>query len=72
MPPSTVSDDELFQTYDNTLRSITDQLAPERTVKCRLRLLCPWFDAECSAARRNCRRLERRYRRTRDLADKDA
>jgi len=72
VPPSTVSADELFQTYDNTLRSIADQLAPERTVKCALQLLCPWFDAECRATRRNCRRLERRYRRTRDPADKAA
>jgi len=58
--------------YDNTLRSIADQLAPERTVKCRLRPLCPRFDAECGAIRRNCRRLERRYRRTHDPVDKDA
>jgi len=58
--------------YDNTLRSIADQLAPERTVKCRLRPLCPRFDAECGAIRRNCRRLERRYRRTHDPVHKDA
>jgi len=70
VPPSTVSADELFQTYDNTLRSIADQLASERTVKCRLRPLCPWFDAECRATRRNCRRLELRYRRSCDPADK--
>ena len=72
VPPSTVSADELFQTYDNTLRSIADQLAPECTVKCRLRPLCPWFDSECRATRRNCRRFERHYRRTRDPADKAA
>ena len=39
--------DELFQMNDSTLRRIADQLAPEQTVKCRLRPLCPWFDAEC-------------------------
>jgi len=68
-PSSTSNVDELFQTYDDTLRNIADQLAPERSVNCRLRArpLCPWFDAECSAIRRNCRRLERRYRRTRDV-----
>ena len=38
-------------------------------MKCRLRPLCPWFDAECRAIRRHCRHHERRYRRTRDPAD---
>jgi len=58
--------------YDNTLRSIADQLAPERTVKCQLRPMCPWFDAECRANRRNCRRIERPYRRTFDPVDEAA
>ena len=48
-PPSTASTDELLQTFDTTLRSIADQLALERTMKCRLRPLYPWFDAECRA-----------------------
>ena len=30
----------------------------------------PWFDAECRTERRQCRRLERRYRRTRSTADR--
>ena len=55
--PSTATVDELFVMHDSTLRSIADQLAPERTVKCQLRPMCPWFDAECRAIRRNCRRL---------------
>ena len=71
-PPSTASADELFKTYDDTLRRLADQFAPERTVKCRLRPLCPWFDAECRAARRDCRRQERLYRRARDAASKAA
>jgi len=71
-PPSTVTAGELFEMYDNTLRSIADQLAPECTVKCQLRPICPWFDAECRTIRRNCRRLERRYRKTFDPADEAA
>jgi len=34
--------------------------------------MCPWFDAECRAIRRNCHRLERRYRRTFNPADEAA
>ena len=64
--------DELFDTYDRTLTNVADQFAPERTVTSRLRPLCPWFNAECRATRRNCRRLERRYRRTRDAEEKAA
>jgi len=64
VPPSTATVDKLFQTYDDTLRNIADQLAPERSVKCPLRLSSPWFDAQCHATRRNHRRLERRYRRS--------
>ena len=71
-PPPTATADDLFQTYDDTLRGIADQVAPERTVKCRLRPLSPWFDDECRIIRRKCRQLERRYRRTRDPADKIA
>jgi len=51
-PPSTATVDELFEMCDNTLRSIADQLAPECSVKCQLRPMRPWFDAECRAIRR--------------------
>ena len=36
------------------------------TLRLRTGRLAPWFDADCCAARRDCRRLERRYRRTLD------
>ena len=72
VPSPNATDDELFDTYDRTLTNVADRFAPERTVPPRLRLLCPWFDAECRAIRRNCQRLERRYRRTRDAEDKAA
>jgi hypothetical protein len=35
----------------------------------RVRPLSPWFDADCKLIRRNCRRLERRYRRTKTVDD---
>ena len=55
---STQSADELFALYDSVLRRLADRFAPVRTVRNRVRPLSPWFDAECRAARRNCRRLE--------------
>ena len=63
LPPSPDVDD-MFANYDAVLRNIADLLAPEHDVRTRLRPLSPWFDADCRAARRNCRRLERRYRRS--------
>ena len=44
--------------------SLCESTFTSRTVRNRVRPLSPWFDAECRAARRNCRRLERGYRRT--------
>ena len=67
--PASATADELFAMYDRTLRDIADQFAPERTVQSKL---SPWFDSECRAIRRNCRRLERLYRRTRSAADGQA
>ena len=71
VPDETMSVDELYEVYDKTLRDIADQFAPRRTMQLRTRPMCCWFDAECRAARRECRRCERRYRRTRLPADKD-
>ena len=61
--------DELFATYDRVMRDIVDQLAPLHTVRCRTGRIAPWFDADCRSARRECRRLERRYLRTRTTDD---
>lgn len=71
-PPLDASVDELCDTYHRTLHDIADQFAPERTIKSRLRPMSPWFDAECRSIRRKCRRLERRFRRSRDAADEVA
>jgi hypothetical protein len=61
--------DELFATYDSVLRDVANRLAPQHVLRHRAGRLAPWFDAECRAVRRNCRRLERRYRRTRGADD---
>jgi len=39
------------------LRDIADKLAPVHTVRRRPGRPTPWFDDECRAERRNCRRL---------------
>jgi len=71
-PPPDASPDDLFALYDQTLREIADLLAPEHALRTQQRRQCPWFDADCRSVRRACRRLERRYRRTRDAADNAA
>jgi len=56
--------DQLFNPYSSVLHDIADQLAPSHVIRRRPDRPTPWFDAECRAQRRHCRRLERRYRRT--------
>ena len=56
--------DELFAVYDSVLTDIADRLAPLHSIRRRSGHLAPWFDDRCRQARRQCRRLERRYRRT--------
>jgi len=69
-PPDDADVNQLFTAYNTVLRDVADHLAPLRSVRRQRGRLSPWFDAECRSARRDCRRLERRYRRTRSLADR--
>jgi len=69
-PPPSQSVDELFATYDNVLRDIADRLAPAHMVYSRVQPLAPWFNSECREIRRDCRRLERRYRRSKGDIDR--
>ena len=64
--------DQLFATYDAALRDVADQLAPSHVIRRRPGRPTPWFDAECRALRRDCRRLERRFRRTQCPMDRQA
>ena len=69
-----VSDDtdveQLFASYEAVLCDIADKLAPIHTVRRRPGRPTPWFDDECRAERRRCRRLERCYRRTGCIEDR--
>jgi len=68
--PDDADVDQLFTDYDAVLRDIADKLAPLHAVRRRPGRPTPWIDAECRAERRRCRRLERRYRRTRRDGDR--
>ena len=63
--------DQLLETCCTVvLHSIIDQLAPAHVIRRRPGRPTPSFDAECRALRRDCGRLERRYRRTRRSGDR--
>ena len=73
-PPPPSSDDadvdQLFTTYDTVLRRVADRLVPQHSIcrpPCRL---SPWFDTECHTQGQQCRRLERRYRKTGTSTDR--
>lgn len=69
-PPTDVVD--LFAAYDRTLRSLVDAHAPLRRFRRSTRPSELWFDAECRAARRTTRSLERQYRRLKSADARDA
>ena len=61
-PPSDVN--ELFQCYNETLRSLVDIHTPLRMVSCwRGPRSAHWYDGECRKEKAKTRRLERVYRR---------
>lgn len=61
--------DQLSDTYNSTLTEITDRFAPLHTICTNTCSLSPWIDDDCRRARRECRRLERKYRRSRTDID---
>jgi len=69
-PPEDADVDQLFATYDAVLCGISDRLASPHRVRRRRGCLSSWFDAKCRSTRRECRRLERRYRKTRSANDR--
>ena len=62
--------DTLQNLYDSILSVLLDKHAPRRRIKGRYQPMTPWFDTECSAARRKTRLFERRYRRSQADADR--
>ena len=71
-PPSSWTADKLFTEYDRVLRDLADRFVPEHKVHSLVRPLAPWFDSDRRALRRHCRKLERRYRRTKSEHDRAA
>jgi len=67
--PDDADVDQLFASYEAVLCDIADKLAPVSTIRRRPGRPTPWFDDDCHAERRRCRRLERRYRCTRCAED---
>src|SRR5664279_489849 len=64
--------DELFDTYDSTIRRLADYYAPATTRLHRTRRLSVWFDEDCRCSRRYTRLLERRYRKSKTDTDRKA
>jgi hypothetical protein len=67
-----LSTDELQELYDSTLMDLLNRHAPKRKIRCRHQPSSPWFDSECTAAKRRTRAFERRYRRTKSASDRRA
>lgn len=58
--------DELADLFDSELVSVLDEVAPLKSVRCRIRPSDPWFDQECKTSKQNVRRIERRIKRSVD------
>ena len=63
---------DLFNIYERSMADIIDHLLPLHPARQRSHPLSPWFDGECHNLRRQSRRLERIYQRTRLPADRIA
>src|SRR6218665_2346147 len=63
---------DVFATYQSAMAEVFERLLPTRQARIRLCGLTPWFNAECRSLRREARRLERLYGRTRAPADRAA
>ena len=73
--PSSLRDQstaDLFDIYSRSVTDIIDRLLPAHPAKLRSHPLSPWFDGECHSLRRQARRLERVFRRTRSPEDRTA
>ena len=61
---------DLHNQYHNTLTSLLDKHAPERTISCSSKPSTPWISPQILEAKRKRRQLERRWRRTRLTIDR--
>ena len=60
---------ELVKSYNKTLESVINKHAPLRTKTIVARPHVPWFNNEVKSVKRERRRAERKWRRTRQLCD---
>ena len=67
-PPSSLP--ELINCYNNTLSSILDKHAPLITKRVKVRKSNPWYTPALAALKKQCRKLEHLWLRTRSVADR--
>ena len=73
LPPESYENcgvDDLQKMYDTTLSELMEKHAPKRKVKKRYQPSTPWFDSDCSSAKRKTRLYERCYKKSRSEADR--
>ena len=65
--------DQYVELFQREITCILDRHVPLKVKTCRVGWNnCRWLSAEARAAKRQCRRVERRFRRTKEAGDKQA
>ena len=59
----------LIECYHSTLTDILERHAPLKETVIRLQPLAPWYNNEIQKAKRERRKWERKYKKSRDNAD---
>jgi len=60
--------DDMFTMYNSVVTQLLDQYAPFIKIRIRRTNSSPWFDNDCSNMKREVRRAERRYRKSKDTS----
>jgi len=63
--------DQMIYCYNNVISDLLDSHAPVKTVTYRQRPSDLWYNKHCRDTKKEARRLERRYKRTRSQLDRD-
>jgi hypothetical protein len=69
--PAIESAQDPFAAYNNCLTQVVDEFAPETTIEVTKRTDTPWYNAELRHLKTECRRLERKWRRTQLKIDQE-
>jgi len=70
--PNVMHVGETVSCYNNKLLSLLDKHAPQKTIKIKNVPSSPWFDQEYSSLRRERRKAERKFWRSKNDIDKKA